>query len=62
MATMDLKSFIAGCLGGFSGIVTSYPFDTLKVRMQMQCNVHKTYSNSLDCLVKIVTKESVSRL
>ncbi|RNA37522.1 mitochondrial basic amino acids transporter-like [Brachionus plicatilis] len=59
---MDLKSFIGGCLGGFAGIVSSYPFDTLKVRIQNQHRHELKYSGSMDCLSLILRKESASAL
>ncbi|CAF0707697.1 unnamed protein product [Brachionus calyciflorus] len=59
---MDLKSFIGGCLGGFAGIISSYPFDTLKVRIQNQHISDIKYSGSLDCLSQIIKKETASAL
>jgi solute carrier family 25 carnitine/acylcarnitine transporter 20/29 len=59
---MELQSFIGGCIGGFAGILSSYPFDTLKVRIQNQSISSPHYNGAIDCLRKTVAKESVNTL
>lgn len=49
--------FVAGCLGGLSGIVVGHPFDTVKVRLQTQ--VTKRYSGTVNCFAQIVKQETV---
>jgi solute carrier family 25 carnitine/acylcarnitine transporter 20/29 len=56
---MELQSFIGGCFGGFAGILVSYPFDTIKVRIQNQSISSLCYNGAIDCLRKTVAKESV---
>lgn len=56
---MELQSFIGGCIGGFAGILSSYPFDTVKVRIQNQSVTSPLYKGAIDCLRKTVAKESV---
>lgn len=56
---MELQSFIGGCIGGFAGILSSYPFDTIKVRIQNQNIKNLKYKGAIDCLKKTVAKESV---
>lgn len=31
---LELNAFVGGVIGGLSGILMSYPLDTIKVRMQ----------------------------
>jgi len=59
---MDFKGFIAGCVGGFAGIISSYPFDTIKVRIQNQSISSPLYRNAVDCFTKTIKKESASAL
>jgi hypothetical protein len=56
---MDIKSWIGGCFGGFAGILTSYPFDTIKVRIQNQKASSRQYKSAIDCFTKTLRKESV---
>jgi solute carrier family 25 carnitine/acylcarnitine transporter 20/29 len=46
---------------GFAGILSSYPFDTIKVRIQNQNANNLKYKGAIDCLRKIIAKESVNR-
>lgn len=59
---MDLKSFIGGCFGGFAGIISSYPFDTIKVRIQNQKISNVQYRGAIDCLKKTIKHESTRAL
>ncbi|PFX26366.1 mitochondrial basic amino acids transporter-like [Stylophora pistillata] len=49
--------FVAGCLGGWAGIVVGHPFDTVKVRLQTQ--VSKRYAGTINCFTQIVKHETV---
>lgn len=51
------SDFIAGCLGGWSGIVVGHPFDTVKVRLQTQ--VTKRYAGTINCFAQIIKQETV---
>ena len=44
---------------GFAGILSSYPFDTVKVRIQNQNIQNLKYKGAIDCLRKIIANESV---
>lgn len=51
--------FIAGCLGGAAGVLVGHPFDTVKVRLQVQ-NVDKPlYRGTFHCFQSIIRQESV---
>ncbi|XP_041132696.1 mitochondrial basic amino acids transporter [Polyodon spathula] len=51
--------YVAGCLGGAVGVLVGHPFDTVKVRLQVQ-NVDKPlYRGTFHCFQSIVRQESV---
>ncbi|XP_021498244.1 mitochondrial basic amino acids transporter isoform X1 [Meriones unguiculatus] len=51
--------FLAGCAGGVAGVLVGHPFDTVKVRLQVQ-NVEKPqYRGTLHCFQTIIKQESV---
>ncbi|XP_053700093.1 mitochondrial basic amino acids transporter-like isoform X1 [Synchiropus splendidus] len=51
--------FFAGCIGGAAGVLVGHPFDTVKVRLQVQ-NVDKPlYRGTYHCFQSIVRQESV---
>ena len=53
--------FAAGCIGGASGILVGYPFDTVKVRIQTQdMSRGPQYTGTFQCLSKIIKTEGVS--
>lgn len=54
-----MVDFVAGCLGGLSGIFIGYPFDTVKVRLQGQDPLQKKYTSTWNCFSQIVKNESV---
>jgi solute carrier family 25 (mitochondrial carnitine/acylcarnitine transporter), member 20/29 len=54
---MDLKSFLAGSMGGFAGIIASHPFDTIKVNIQLQNNTQQV-KGAWDIFKHVVTKQS----
>ncbi|XP_071386346.1 mitochondrial basic amino acids transporter-like isoform X1 [Centroberyx affinis] len=51
--------FLAGCIGGAAGVLVGHPFDTVKVRLQVQ-NVDKPlYRGTFHCFQSIVRQESM---
>ncbi|XP_068803129.1 mitochondrial basic amino acids transporter [Struthio camelus] len=51
--------FLAGCVGGAAGVLVGHPFDTVKVRLQVQ-NVEKPlYRGTFHCFQSIIKQESV---
>ncbi|CAF2375617.1 unnamed protein product [Rotaria sp. Silwood2] len=48
-----------GFIAGVTGTIAGYPFDTVKVRLQIQSSNHRLYSGSLDCFIKIAKQESI---
>lgn len=51
--------FVAGLIGGFAGVLTGHPFDTVKVRLQAQDGIHPKYRGSFHCVSSIIRQESV---
>ncbi|XP_064484642.1 mitochondrial basic amino acids transporter-like [Ornithodoros turicata] len=54
--------FVAGCLGGCAGVIVGHPFDTIKVRLQIQDGSSPKYKGSFDCFRAILKTESVRGL
>ncbi|KAG0681321.1 hypothetical protein C6P40_004810 [Pichia californica] len=56
--------FLAGAVAGISEILTMYPLDVVKTRIQLQVGSGKTaeYTGVLDCLKKIVKNEGPATL
>jgi len=54
--------FGAGCIGGAAGVVVGQPFDTVKVRLQVQSGNNVMYKGVSDCVMKMVKQESISSL
>uniref|UniRef100_A0A336LHN7 CSON014443 protein n=1 Tax=Culicoides sonorensis TaxID=179676 RepID=A0A336LHN7_CULSO len=54
--------FLAGCVGGCAGVLVGHPLDTVKVHLQTQDPRNPRYSGTIDCLRKIIAKESVRGL
>nr|XP_015825387.2 mitochondrial basic amino acids transporter isoform X1 [Nothobranchius furzeri] len=51
--------FAAGCIGGAAGVLVGHPFDTVKVRLQVQ-NVDKPlYRGTFHCFQSIIRQESM---
>ncbi|XP_061668070.1 mitochondrial basic amino acids transporter-like isoform X1 [Syngnathoides biaculeatus] len=51
--------FLAGCIGGAAGVLVGHPFDTVKVRLQVQ-NVNKPlYRGTFHCFQSIIRQESI---
>jgi len=58
-------SFMAGAVAGISEILTMYPLDVVKTRVQLQDNTAKgadRYNGMVDCFKKIIKNEGFSRL
>jgi solute carrier family 25 2-oxodicarboxylate transporter 21 len=58
-------SFAAGAIAGISEILTMYPLDVVKTRVQLQDNTAKgadRYNGMVDCFRKIIKNEGFSRL
>lgn len=49
--------FVAGWIGGIGNILTSQPFDIIKIRLQTQSKQDPIYKNTFDCFRKILTEE-----
>ncbi|XP_043088421.1 mitochondrial basic amino acids transporter isoform X1 [Puntigrus tetrazona] len=54
--------FVAGCIGGAAGVLVGHPFDTVKVRLQVQSVDKPLYRGTYHCFQSIVRQESVSGL
>ncbi|KAH8148658.1 uncharacterized protein LAJ45_07369 [Morchella importuna] len=70
MSTKDMPipfsvTFAAGAIAGISEILTMYPLDVVKTRVQLQDNTAvgaDRYNGMVDCFRKIVKNEGFSRL
>ncbi|XP_039108863.1 mitochondrial basic amino acids transporter [Hyaena hyaena] len=51
--------FLAGCAGGVAGVLVGHPFDTVKVRLQVQSIEKPQYRGTLHCFQSIIKQESV---
>uniref|UniRef100_H2ZW17 Mitochondrial basic amino acids transporter n=3 Tax=Latimeria chalumnae TaxID=7897 RepID=H2ZW17_LATCH len=51
--------FVAGCLGGVAGVLVGHPFDTVKVRLQVQNPEKIIYRGTFHCFQSIIKQESV---
>ncbi|XP_034018219.1 mitochondrial basic amino acids transporter-like [Thalassophryne amazonica] len=51
--------FVAGCLGGAAGVLVGHPFDTVKVRLQVQNADKPLYRGTFHCFQSIIRQESV---
>lgn len=51
--------FLAGCAGGVAGVIVGHPFDTVKVRLQVQNMEKPQYRGTLHCFQSIIKQESV---
>ncbi|XP_036062488.1 mitochondrial basic amino acids transporter [Onychomys torridus] len=51
--------FLAGCAGGVAGVLVGHPFDTVKVRLQVQNMEKPQYRGTLHCFQAIIKQESV---
>ncbi|XP_062864055.1 mitochondrial basic amino acids transporter isoform X2 [Trichomycterus rosablanca] len=51
--------FAAGCIGGAAGVLVGHPFDTVKVRLQVQSVDKPLYRGTYHCFKSIVHQESM---
>lgn len=51
--------FLAGCIGGAAGVLVGHPFDTVKVRLQVQSVDRPLYRGTFHCFQSIIRQESV---
>lgn len=51
--------FVAGCIGGGAGVLVGHPFDTVKVRLQVQSVDKPLYRGTFHCFQSIIHQESV---
>lgn len=51
---------VAGAVAGVSELLTMYPLDVVKTRLQLQ--VSKEYTSIIDCFSKIIQKEGIKTL
>ncbi|KAJ8394213.1 hypothetical protein AAFF_G00047960 [Aldrovandia affinis] len=51
--------FAAGCFGGAAGVLVGHPFDTVKVRLQVQSIDKPLYRGTFHCFQAIVRQESM---
>ncbi|KAI5310299.1 carnitine transporter [Ascosphaera atra] len=59
-AVAQLKSFVAGGVGGVFAVVVGHPFDLVKVRMQTA--ERGVYSGAMDVVRKTVAREGLARV
>ncbi|XP_028809032.1 mitochondrial basic amino acids transporter-like isoform X3 [Denticeps clupeoides] len=50
--------FVAGCVGGAAGVLVGHPFDTVKVRLQVQSAQKPLYRGTFHCFQSIIRQES----
>uniref|UniRef100_A0A0B8RS91 Mitochondrial basic amino acids transporter n=1 Tax=Philothamnus irregularis TaxID=1899461 RepID=A0A0B8RS91_9SAUR len=50
--------FLAGCVGGAAGVLVGHPFDTVKVRLQVQSMEKPLYRGTVHCFQSIIKQES----
>ncbi|XP_034435824.1 mitochondrial basic amino acids transporter [Hippoglossus hippoglossus] len=51
--------FLAGCIGGAAGVLVGHPFDTVKVRLQVQSVDRPLYRGTYHCFQSIIRQESL---
>ncbi|XP_068613441.1 mitochondrial basic amino acids transporter-like [Brachionichthys hirsutus] len=51
--------FVAGCIGGAAGVLVGHPFDTVKVRLQVQSSQRPLYRGTIHCFQSIIRRESL---
>ncbi|CAL8289587.1 mitochondrial basic amino acids transporter isoform X1 [Gadus morhua] len=51
--------FAAGCFGGAAGVLVGHPFDTVKVRLQIQSVDKPLYRGTYHCFQSIIRQESM---
>ncbi|XP_032441801.1 mitochondrial basic amino acids transporter-like [Xiphophorus hellerii] len=53
-----MMDFVAGCVGGVAGVLVGHPFDTVKVRLQIQSVDKPLYRGTFHCFQSIIRQES----
>ncbi|XP_034006609.1 mitochondrial basic amino acids transporter [Trematomus bernacchii] len=51
--------FVAGCIGGAAGVLVGHPFDTVKVRLQVQSVDKPLYRGTFHCFQSIIRQETL---
>jgi len=59
---MDWQTFLTGGIGGLTGIISSYPFDTIKVIVQNHSVHHDQYKGVLHLFETTIGKGSLMKL
>lgn len=57
--TRALIDITSGTIGGIGLVLTGFPFDTVKVRLQTQSYTNPLYTNAIDCVRKIYHNEGI---
>uniref|UniRef100_A0A674ISC0 Uncharacterized protein n=1 Tax=Terrapene triunguis TaxID=2587831 RepID=A0A674ISC0_9SAUR len=58
MTCVMALDFLAGCVGGAAGVLVGHPFDTVKVRLQVQSVEKPLYRGTYHCFQSIIKHES----
>lgn len=58
---MGIIDFVAGAFGGFANLLVGHPFDTIKVRLQVE-GLHGKFKTPLDCFRKTIRHEGACGL
>ncbi|XP_032441803.1 mitochondrial basic amino acids transporter-like isoform X2 [Xiphophorus hellerii] len=53
-----MMDFVAGCIGGAAGVLVGHPFDTVKIRLQVQKFDNPLYRGTFHCFKSIIRQES----
>lgn len=59
-AFAQLRSFVAGGVGGICAVITGHPFDLVKVRLQT--TEKGVYNGAIDCVRKTIAREGPVRV
>ncbi|SAM07844.1 hypothetical protein [Absidia glauca] len=58
----EIEDLVFGSIAGMVGKVVEYPFDTVKVRLQIQPTHQPHYTGALDCITRTLRHEGVKGL
>ncbi|KAI8343302.1 putative mitochondrial ornithine carrier protein [Chlamydoabsidia padenii] len=58
----EVEDLVFGSVAGMVGKVVEYPFDTVKVRLQIQPTNRPHYTGAVDCITRTVRQEGVKGL
>jgi solute carrier family 25 carnitine/acylcarnitine transporter 20/29 len=56
----QIRSFVAGGVGGFCAVIVGHPFDLVKVRLQTA--EKGVYSGAIDVVNKTIAREGLARV